>query len=141
MQPMRGNPSDACRQRLFSDLWLAALYLADWRRVLQAAFLPQLVQAAVDLEDRARADIALEALAVVTDQLDDVVDPLLVEPERLAHARGDAEDALDRGIVTLQHLVDVLGVDAVLLGLDHRVLHQADDVAPLVVAMAEGRCQ
>src|SRR5471030_2805217 len=103
MQPMRGNPSDACRQRSFSDLWLA-----DRRRVLQAAVLPQSVQAAVDLEHRARADIALEALAVVTDQLDDVVDPLLVEPERLAHARGDAEDALDRGIVTLQHLVDVL---------------------------------
>ena len=37
-----------------------------------------------------------KTLAVVTDLLDDVVDPLLVDPERLAHARRHAEDALDR---------------------------------------------
>src|SRR5258708_30193889 len=115
--------------------------LPNRRSVLQAALGPQLVQTAVDLEDRALADVALVALAVVTDLLDDVVDPLLVDAERLAHAGGDAEDTLDRGIVALQHLVDVLGIDAVLLGLDHGVLGPTDDVGELVVAVAHRRAQ
>src|SRR6185312_11031237 len=97
--------------------WIA---LADRRRVLQAALRPQLVQTAVDLERAAGADVLVEALAVVTDLLDDVVDPLLVDAERLAHAGRDAKDALDRRVVALQHLVDVLRRDAVLLGLEHR---------------------
>src|SRR5262249_34794163 len=100
----------------------------DRRRVLQAAFGPELVQAAIDLQHRALADIALEALAVVTDLLDDVVDPLLVDAERLAHARRDAEDALDRRILALQHVVDVLRIDAILFGLEHRELRPAHDV-------------
>src|SRR6187399_675910 len=37
------------------------------RSILQAALRPQLVEAALDLERRALADIALEALAIVTD--------------------------------------------------------------------------
>src|SRR4029077_8681247 len=74
---------------------------ANWRGVEQAALGPQRVQAASDLERAAHADIAVEALAVVTDLLDDVVDPPLVDTECLAHARGHAEDALDGGIVAL----------------------------------------
>jgi len=58
--------------------------LADRRSVLQAALGPQRILAAGDLERRALADIALEHLAVVTDLLDDRVDPLLVDAERLA---------------------------------------------------------
>src|SRR5688572_27117604 len=99
----------------------AAPSLPDRRGVLQAALGPQLVQAAVDLERRLRAEVAVEALAVVTDLLDDGVDPLLVDPQRLAHAGRDAEDALDGGVVALKHLVDVLGIDTVLLGLDHGI--------------------
>src|SRR5437764_3535529 len=57
--------------------------------VLQTALAPQLVQAALDLERAARADIALEGFAVIPALLDDGVDPLLVDPERLAHAGGD----------------------------------------------------
>src|SRR4029077_1784565 len=97
---------------------LADRPLANWGCVLQAALRPQCILTAGDLERRAHADVALEHLAVVTDLLDDVVDPLLVDAERLAHARSDAEDALDGGVVALQHLVDVLRGDAVLLGLD-----------------------
>src|SRR4029450_10535132 len=82
--------------------------LPNRRGVLQAALGPELVQATVDLEQGVLADIAVEALAVVTDLLDDVVDPLLVDAERLAHARRDTEDALDGGILALQHLIDVL---------------------------------
>jgi len=58
---------------------------------------PQLVEAALDLERRSHADVAVEAFAVVADLLHDIDDPGLVDAERLAHARGDAEDALDRG--------------------------------------------
>src|SRR5678816_4150247 len=109
---------------------------ADRRGVLQAALRPELVHAAVDLEQRVRTDMLVVALAVVTDLLDDVVDPLLVDPERLAHARRDAEDALDRRILALQHLVDVLRRDAVLLGLDLGEQAPAHDVGELVVAVA-----
>src|SRR4029453_6381 len=98
---------------------------ANGRRVLQAALGPQRVLAALDLEGAAHADVAVEALAVVTDLLDDVVDPLLVDAERLAHAGRDAEDTLDRGILALQHLVDVLRRDAVLLGFDYALLPPA----------------
>src|SRR5215468_6174222 len=104
-----------------ATLSLPSTVLADRRRVLQAALGPQIVQAAVDFQHRAGTDVALEALAVVPDLLDDVVDPLLVDPQRLAHARRHAEDALDRRIVAFQHVVDVLGIDAVFLGLDHGV--------------------
>src|ERR1700731_4114824 len=86
--------------------------LANRRSVLQPALGPQVVEAAVDLEDRARTDIALEAFAVVADLLDDVEDPRLVDAQRLAHARRHAEDALDRGVLALQHLVHGLGTDA-----------------------------
>src|SRR3990167_1440347 len=120
---------------------LADCRSADWWGVLQAALRPQLVHAAIDLEDAVLADVAVEALAVVTDLLDDVVDPLLVEAERLAHARRDAEDALDRRVVALQHLVDVLGVDAVLLGLEHGEQRPRHDVAELVVAVAHHRTE
>src|SRR5215470_17483856 len=131
---VRGN-------RPLTTLSLPSTVLADRRRVLQAALGPQIVQAAVDFQHRAGTDVALEALAVVPDLLDDVVDPLLVDPQRLAHARCDAEDALDAGILALQHLVDVLRIDAVLFGLHHGVLRPAHDVGELVVAMAHGRCE
>src|SRR6187455_1011102 len=77
----------------------------DRRGILQTALRPKLVEAALDLERRALADIALEALAVVADLLDDVVDPLLVDTGRLAHAGRDAQDTLDAGVIALQHLV------------------------------------
>src|SRR5580704_10749615 len=88
-------------------------------RVHQAAVGPQRVLAALELERRVDANIALEALAVVPDLLDDVVHPLLVDTDGLAVAWRDAQEALDGRIVALQHLVDVLRGDPQLLGLDH----------------------
>src|SRR5262249_6753108 len=81
------------------------LWLPDGWGVLQAALGPQPVEPALDLEQRAHADIALVAFAVVPDLLDDVVDPLLVDSQRLAHPGGNAEDALDCRIVAFQHVV------------------------------------
>src|SRR5882757_11300321 len=46
--------------------------LADRRGVLQAALGPQLVEAALDLERRSHADVAVEAFAVVADLLHDI---------------------------------------------------------------------
>src|SRR5260221_14758982 len=91
---------------------------ANGHRVHQPALGPQIVETALELERRILADIAVEDLAVIADQLDDVVGPFLVETDRLAHARRHAEDALDVGIVGLELLVDILRGDAVLLGLD-----------------------
>src|SRR3982751_3552146 len=118
---------------------VAGAPLADRLRVLQAALGPQRVQATLDLERAAHADIALEALAVITDLLDDGVDPLLVDAERLAHAWRDTENALDRRILALQHLVDVLGGDAGFLGLEHGEECPAHDVGELAVALTDGR--
>src|SRR5262249_23175191 len=65
----RGAPGDGLGDR--------QKVLAHWRRVHQAAVLPQLVQAAIDLERAVLAEIAVEAFAVIPDLLDDVDDPLL----------------------------------------------------------------
>jgi FAD binding domain len=46
---------------------------AEWHRVHEAALAPERVDAALDLERRAHADIALEAVAIVPDLLHDLV--------------------------------------------------------------------
>src|SRR5689334_15850812 len=51
----------------FASLWKGS---ANRRRVLQAAILPQGVLAALDLERRVLADVAVEDLAVVAHLLD-----------------------------------------------------------------------
>src|SRR3954447_20457848 len=106
-RPARSPPSKsrpAASRRCGSsgrlDAWAAAPSVSTERyRVHQAAVGPQRVLAALELEGRVLADIALEAVAVVPDLLDDVVHPLLVDADRLAVARCDAEEALDGGIV------------------------------------------
>src|ERR1700739_1490333 len=81
---------------------------ADRHRVHQAAVSPQVVEPAIEFELGVLAERTVEDLAVISDELDLVIGPFLVEPERLAHARGYAEYPLDIGIVALRHLVDVL---------------------------------
>src|SRR5690606_19417247 len=49
---------------------------ADRRRVQDAALAPELVEAASQPHRRLQTDIGLEALAVIADQLDDVVGPV-----------------------------------------------------------------
>src|SRR5205814_8417388 len=69
---------------------------AERDRVHQPAVGPQRILAALELQPCVLADIALEAVAVIPDLLDDVVHPLLVDADRLALARSDAEAAPDR---------------------------------------------
>src|SRR5262245_24347585 len=113
----------------------------EWDRIHQATVGPQRVLTTFELERRVHADIALVALAVVTDLFDDVVHPLLVDAHRLAIARRDAEETLDCRIVALQHLVDVLRRDAHLLRLDHAHQGPFHEVEPLVVTVAHDRAE
>src|SRR4029077_2456365 len=87
---------------------------ADRHRVDQAALGPQIVEPAFELERRSEAEMLVEDLAVIADQLDLVVGPLLVEPQIFAHARGDAEHALDVGVVGFGHVIDILLSDPLL---------------------------
>ncbi|MNQ77655.1 hypothetical protein D3C85_925390 [compost metagenome] len=99
------------------------------------------IQAALDLQRTALAHVALEALAVVAHLLDDVVGPLLVQPQVGAAAGRDAQDALDVGVGALGLLVHVLGRHAVFFGFDHRRQRPAHDVQPGIVALAHERTQ
>ena len=67
----------------------------------------QTIEAAVEPNRTARADVPLERLAVIADRLDQVVRPLLVKPQSLPVARNDAEQPLDVRIGALRHLLDV----------------------------------
>src|SRR5476649_798285 len=109
--------------------------LLERRREQQAALGPELVAAALQLERRAHADGALEAFAVVSDLLDDVVGPVVGEAHHLAELALDAQDAAHFGVLRLGlHLVDVLGGDAEGFGRDLRVQHPAHDKLPALVA-------
>src|SRR6266851_5621349 len=101
---------------------------ADRYCIHQATACPQIVEAALEFELGILAEVAVEDLAVIADQLDLVIGPFLVEPERLTHARGDAEHALDVGIVALRHVVDVFRRNLLFFRLDQRVDDPADDV-------------
>src|SRR4051794_11535816 len=59
--------------------WLAHRVIepsAHWWCVLNAASVPQRVQAAIDFQRSALAEVALEHFAVVADLLDDLYDPV-----------------------------------------------------------------
>src|SRR6516165_6922146 len=92
------------------------LYSADRHCVHQPAVGPQIVEAALEFELGVLAQRAIKDLTVIADQLDLVIGPFLVEPERLAHAGSDAEHTLDVRLVALQLLVDVFRRDPFLFG-------------------------
>src|SRR5579859_2213359 len=134
------DPNDAKRP---GDAWPRPreppLQSAQRDRVHQAARGPERVRSALELERAAHADVALVAVGVVADLLQDRIDPFLVEPERLAVARADAQQALDARVGILQLLVDIGLGHAQFLGLDHRHQRPAHHVQPLVVAVADER--
>src|ERR1700733_1434813 len=90
---------------------------ADRNTVLQAALGPQRVQAARHLQRRALANIALKALAVTADRLDDVGGPIVGQPHAGAELALDAEQPADIGIVRLHHVIDVVLIHAELFGI------------------------
>src|SRR5579883_2845301 len=96
------------------------------------------LQAALDLQRRALADIALKAFAVIADRFDDAHGPIVGKPHAGAEFAFDAEQAADIRIVRLHHVVDILLGDAELFGIDHSVMGPAHDVFPVVIALAHG---
>src|SRR5215469_1143482 len=80
--------------------------LPDRRRVLDAAFGPQRVEAALDLERRALSDVALEHLAVVAHVFDDAHRPVFGQPELFAVIAFGAHELLDIRIVGPERLAD-----------------------------------
>src|SRR3974377_2160865 len=112
--------------------------LADRRRVLDAALVPKPIEAAVDLQRRAFADIALEHLPVVTDSLHYPDGPVLGQSELLAEIAFCADKALDLWARGFHHFVHVLRRDSELLGVDHREEDPLYDIKPLVVAVPHG---
>src|SRR5476649_227006 len=112
---------------------------AHRRRDHRAALGPERIDAAAELERRALAEIALEALAVIADLLDDVVGPLLVEAEDLAVAVDHAQEALHVEVGRRQRVIDGRLVDAALLRLEHGVLGPAHHVEPSRIAVTNVR--
>src|SRR5215467_12741968 len=92
--------------------------LPHWQPVLQAAFGPQAVQPARNLQRRALTDIPLEDFAVISDGLDDAVRPIICQPERLAELALDAKQTPHIRRVGFHHIVDVALSDAELFGID-----------------------
>src|SRR5947208_7326113 len=112
--------------------------LAQRRSVHQSALVPQAVQAALEAE---RLEVRVEALAVITDLLHDLVGPLVVHAEQRAQVAARAGEALDRRVRAFRLRVDVPRVQAELLGLEHGEQRPLHHVEPAVVAVPHGRSQ
>src|SRR6185437_1691499 len=83
-RPPSLNPSRATVSPCYRRHSAESRPSSDRRGVLQAALVPQGVQAAADLDRRAHADIALEDLSIVADRLDDAIGPIIGEAKPLA---------------------------------------------------------
>src|SRR6266702_331805 len=80
----------------------------DGRRILDAALVPEPVEAAADAELRSGSHIALERFAVIADELDDAHDPVLGQTELLAEGSFGSHQSLDLGLRGFQHVIDRL---------------------------------
>src|SRR5262245_7846231 len=112
------------------------LLLPQRRRILDAALVPKFVEAAVDLEARAGADVALKQLAVVADRLHDIDHEVIADADTLAEFAVLAEQPPDIRIGGILHLADVGLGDPGFFGIDQGKVHPFDDGEPLVVALA-----
>src|SRR4051812_11771591 len=109
---------------------------ADWRRVLNSALVPELVEPAGNSELGARADVAVERFAVIADRFHDPRHPVLGKAELFAEIAVGAKGPLELGLVGFGHLVDVLLGNAEFFGVNHGKQRPLHNVEPLIVAMA-----
>src|SRR4029078_2919021 len=109
-----------------------AIRSADRRRVLDAAFGPQLVQPALDLERRAHADVTLKRFTVIADLLYDTDGPILGQPELLSIIALGPDEALDLRVWQLPRIVESLRGNVQCLGIDHGEERPLHNVVPLV---------
>ncbi len=112
-------------------------------RVHQAALGPQVVDAARQRHRRLRPEVALEALAVVADLLDDRDRPTPASrPSSLPVSSETPRKRCTPGSLLLGLLLVDIGLrQAVLLGFDHREQGPAHDLEPLVVAAPHRRAE
>src|ERR1700722_2542459 len=110
--------------------------LPDRRRVLDAAVDPQFVQSARDAELRFRAEIALEYLAVVAGRFHRRDRPGRRKAQLFAEVAFGPDEAPDLGLLRLQGVIDRLGADAELFGVDQGEVHPFDDIEPGHVILA-----
>src|SRR6185437_5050767 len=128
-----GSPAFAGDDSLREEA--ASVRSPNRRCVLDPAVIPELVQAARDLQLGAFADIAVIDFAVIADMLDDAHGPVLGKAEVHAIGAFVADKAHHVGLFRLHRLVDVLRGDAELLGVDHRIQRPFDDHHPVIVAL------
>src|SRR5882762_9846302 len=88
----------------------------DGRRILDAATIPQAIDAARDRKLCGTADITLEHFAVVADMLNDPCSPILGETQLLAVTSFESQQAPDVGPLRLQGVTEVGLGNAELLG-------------------------
>ncbi|KAG0919518.1 hypothetical protein G6F32_016106 [Rhizopus arrhizus] len=82
------------------------------RRIQQAALVPLRVQAAVQLQRRGRAQVAVPHFAVVAHGLDGVLRPAFAQAEALADARLHTQQAAHLRVGALRLAVGILRRDA-----------------------------
>src|SRR5439155_4607854 len=101
--------------------WRRPMRSADRRRVLNAALVPELIEAAGNSELGAGTDVAIERFAVIADRLDDADHPILGQAELLTEIAVGAEHPLELRLVRrFRQVIDVLLGDAKFFGIDHR---------------------
>src|SRR5690606_8596269 len=94
MKIVQGTPAHSRRTRTHFT-FRSRPGLAHRRGVDDAAVLVLRIEAALQADRRVGADELLEDLTVVADLLDDVVGPLVVDPQHLAHVPFGPEQAVD----------------------------------------------
>src|SRR5690606_15684055 len=102
---------------------------------------PQRVQAAIKLHWTVLTDVSFETLTIIAYLFDDVVGPLVVDAQILAHTRRHPQDTLHCRIRAVEHLVYVFRRNAILFGFYHDVQDPPHQVVPLVVALTHHRAQ
>src|SRR5262249_42555459 len=116
---------------------------ADRRRVHDAALVPERIEASLQAQWRLRPKIALEHIAVIAHLLHDLIGPIGLEAEQLAHIvlLFYTEQAAYAGVRRALHLVDIGLADAVLLRFDHRVERPLHDGEEVRIAAAHRRAE
>src|SRR5471030_3200706 len=125
--------------------WLAHRVIepsAHWWCVLNAAVGPQRVQATVDFQRSALAEVFLEDFAVVTDLGNDLDDPVLRQFQVFAVFTVATQQTSNiRVLGGLGFFQNVFRSDTGFFGVQHCVANPANDRQPLVIAITHDRAQ
>src|SRR4029079_7812968 len=99
------------------------------------------IEAALQLDRAAAADVFFEHLSVVSDRFDRVVRPRLTQSKRPSISRNDTEQALDVHAVALSHRLEVARRDPEFFGVDEREDRPAQDYEEIRIVLAYEWCK